>query len=105
MAALSPPMHPAPLKISGAAQRNFESPASAREVRLLLCELQELLDAYGPSWYTERHHRKIAASVAFMRRVEGDTGNRSLPGAPPLRNRRSAAGHSSSKTDSRPRVP
>ena len=48
-------------------------PMSVGEVRGLLCELQDLLDSYGPGWYTESHHERITASAAFLSRIAGES--------------------------------
>ena len=58
--------------MTGAAQTDPGPPKSVTDVRALLCELRDLLDAYGPLWYQESHHKRISAAVALLRQAEDD---------------------------------
>jgi hypothetical protein len=41
---------------------NIEFQRSANQ-EVVLEELFELLEEYGPSWYTEEHHRRVLAAL------------------------------------------
>jgi hypothetical protein len=40
-----------------------ESPAAHKRLVEALSELQNLLEEYAPSWYTEKHHRKAESAL------------------------------------------
>ncbi len=40
-----------------------ETSSESTRLAEVLSELQHLLEEYGPSWYTERHHRKIELAL------------------------------------------
>ena len=39
------------------------TPSESARLVQALSELQNLLEDYSPSWYTERHHRKIESAL------------------------------------------
>jgi hypothetical protein len=67
------PQHRQPLAMTSGGKKYADPPASIADVRSLLCELRDLLDAYGPVWYEETHHDRIAAAVALLGHVKGES--------------------------------
>lgn len=50
-----------------------ELPTKVEDVRLLLGELRDLLEDYGPVWYNGGHHERITAAMELLRQSEGDS--------------------------------
>lgn len=62
-----------PPPITAGAPASSELPNWMAEVRSLLGELRDLLDASGPTWYEERHHARISAAMALLERAQGES--------------------------------
>jgi len=53
---------------SGLASHKSETELDRARLVAALSELQELLEHYAPTWYTEEHHDKAIAALQSMRK-------------------------------------
>jgi len=46
----------------------LETSSESKHLREVLSELQDLLEDYAPTWYTEEHHRRVESALHARKR-------------------------------------